>query len=53
MAIGIKIIRAWGFNDINSQPSSVSVYFQLLFNGQAIINTGPDGLNALTMWLPC
>lgn len=44
---GIKILRVWGFNDVNSQPSSGTVYFQLLSNGQTTINTGPDGLQRL------
>lgn len=44
---GLKILRVWGFNDVNSQPSSGTVWFQLLANGQQTINTGADGLQRL------
>lgn len=44
---GLKILRVWGFNDVNSVPSSGTVWFQLLANGQQTINTGSDGLQRL------
>lgn len=44
---GLKILRVWGFNDVNTVPSSGTVYFQLLANGQQTINTGADGLQRL------
>ena len=44
---GLKILRVWGFNDVNTQPSAGTVWFQLLANGQQTINTGADGLQRL------
>nr|QCI44182.1 endo-mannanase [synthetic construct] len=44
---GMKFLRVWGFNDVNSQPNSGTVWFQLLENGSATINTGSDGLERL------
>nr|AJF11663.1 family 5 mannanase [Evansstolkia leycettana] len=44
---GLKILRVWGFNDVNTQPGSGTVWFQLLQNGQATINTGANGLQRL------
>jgi mannan endo-1,4-beta-mannosidase len=44
---GLKILRVWGFNDVNTQPTDGSVWFQLLQNGEATINTGADGLQRL------
>nr|AEV40667.1 Man5C1 [Penicillium sp. C1 HC-2011] len=46
-ASGMKILRVWGFNDVNTVPSAGTVYFQLLANGTATINTGADGLEKL------
>ncbi|EEA18972.1 hypothetical protein TMatcc_010486 [Talaromyces marneffei ATCC 18224] len=46
-ASGMKILRVWGFNDVNTVPSPGTVYFQLLANGTATINTGADGLEKL------
>ncbi|KAJ5929885.1 hypothetical protein N7454_006835 [Penicillium verhagenii] len=43
----LRILRVWGFNDVNTVPSSGTVYFQLLTNGTATINTGADGLERL------
>lgn len=43
----LKILRVWGFNDVNTVPSAGTVYFQLLANGTATINTGADGLEKL------
>jgi mannan endo-1,4-beta-mannosidase len=44
---GLRILRVWGFNDVNSIPSSGTVYYQLLADGTATINTGADGLQRL------
>lgn len=44
---GLRILRVWGFNDVNSVPSSGTVYYQLLTDGTATINTGADGLQRL------
>ncbi|GFG18261.1 mannan endo-1,4-beta-mannosidase F [Aspergillus udagawae] len=46
---GLKILRIWGFNDVNSVPSSGTVYFQLhdKATGTSTINTGADGLQRL------
>ncbi|OKL57012.1 putative mannan endo-1,4-beta-mannosidase F [Talaromyces atroroseus] len=44
---GLKILRVWGFNDVNIIPSSGTVWFQLLEDGTATINTGADGLERL------
>ncbi|KAJ5810733.1 uncharacterized protein N7503_002951 [Penicillium pulvis] len=43
----LRILRIWGFNDVNTVPSSGTVYFQLLTDGTATINTGADGLERL------
>lgn len=44
---GLRVLRIWGFSDVNSKPTDGKVYFQLLQNGNATINTGPDGLQRL------
>lgn len=46
---GLKMLRTWGFNDVNSIPSSGAVYFQLhgSSRGTTTINTGADGLQRL------
>ncbi|KAK9857543.1 Cellulose-binding domain [Penicillium brevicompactum] len=44
---GLRILRIWGFNDVNSVPSAGTVYYQLLQDGTATINTGADGLQRL------
>jgi len=44
---GLRILRIWGFNDVNTVPSSGTVYYQLLKDGTATINTGADGLQRL------
>lgn len=43
----LKILRVWGFNDQNYLPPAGTVWFQLLQNGTATINTGSDGLQRL------
>lgn len=44
---GFKIIRVWGFNDVNTIPSSGTVYYQYLSANGSTINTGADGLERL------
>lgn len=45
---GLKILRVWGFNDVNTIPGAGTVYFQSLVPGQSPwINTGADGLERL------
>lgn len=44
---GLKILRVWGFNDVNSEPSDGVVWYQKHANGKSTINTGKDGLQRL------
>ncbi|KAI0134697.1 glycoside hydrolase superfamily [Xylariales sp. AK1849] len=44
---GLKILRIWGFNDVNTIPASGTVYFQHLSASGSTINTGSDGLERL------
>lgn len=45
---GIKILRVWGFNDVNTVPTdNATVYFQLHEGGTSTINTGSNGLQRL------
>jgi mannan endo-1,4-beta-mannosidase len=45
---GLKILRVWGFNDVNTVPGTGTVYYQALVPGQpAVINTGANGLQRL------
>jgi mannan endo-1,4-beta-mannosidase len=46
---GLKILRVWGFNDVNTVPAAGTVYFQLhdKATGKTTINTGADGLKRL------
>ncbi|EAW13727.1 putative endo-1,4-beta-mannosidase [Aspergillus clavatus NRRL 1] len=46
---GLKILRTWGFNDVNTIPGSGTVYFQLhdKATGTSTINTGANGLQRL------
>lgn len=44
---GFKIVRVWGFNDVNTVPSSGTVYYQYLSANGSTINTGADGLERL------
>lgn len=46
-AAGLKVLRIWGFNDVNTTPSSGTVWYQLLQSSGATINTGADGLERL------
>lgn len=42
---GLKILRVWGFNDVNSASSGV--YYQRLSSSGSQINTGANGLQRL------
>lgn len=49
---GYKILRVWGFGDVNAPPPSTNedpnlVYFQLLNSTGSYINYGPDGIDRL------
>ena len=44
---GLKIVRVWGFNDVNAIPSSGTVWYQYLSSSGSQINTGADGLERL------
>ncbi|KAJ5178033.1 Glycoside hydrolase superfamily [Penicillium coprophilum] len=46
---GLKILRTWGFNDVNTAPTDGTVYFQVhdKATGTSTINTGADGLKRL------
>ncbi|KAI0171341.1 glycoside hydrolase superfamily [Pestalotiopsis sp. NC0098] len=47
VANDLKILRIWGFNDVNTIPASGTVYFQYLAASGSTINTGADGLERL------
>lgn len=44
---GLKILRVWGFNDVNNIPSSGTVWYQSLSGTTPTINTGANGLQRL------
>ncbi|KAM0190619.1 hypothetical protein ACHAPI_009375 [Fusarium lateritium] len=44
---GLRILRIWGFNDVNELPTDGSVWFQHLSKEGSLINTGTDGLQIL------
>lgn len=45
---GLKVLRVWGFNDVNTIPGTGTVWFQSFVSGQSpTINTGADGLERL------
>lgn len=44
---GLKVVRVWGFNDVNTIPSSGTVWYQYLASSGSTINTGTDGLQRL------
>ncbi|KAJ0119619.1 endo-beta-mannosidase [Diaporthe amygdali] len=46
-AADLKIIRVWGFNDVNTIPGAGTVYYQYLSASGSQINTGSDGLERL------
>ncbi|KAK6540266.1 hypothetical protein TWF694_009079 [Orbilia ellipsospora] len=44
----LKVLRVWGFNDVNAIPAPGTVYYQALVPGsEPYINLGPDGLQRL------
>jgi len=45
-ATGIKVVRTWAFNDVETIPEN-GTWFQLISNGTTAINTGPNGLQKL------
>ncbi|KAG6376142.1 glycoside hydrolase family 5 protein [Boletus reticuloceps] len=45
-ALGIKVVRLWAFNDVNTVPIN-GTWFQLVSNGTVSINDGPNGLQKL------
>jgi mannan endo-1,4-beta-mannosidase len=44
---GLKIVRVWGFNDVNTIPSTGTVWYQYLSATGSQINTGEYGLQRL------
>ncbi|KAI0473749.1 glycoside hydrolase superfamily [Xylariaceae sp. FL0804] len=44
---GLKILRVWGFSDVNADPGEGTVWFQLLSADGSTINTGANGLERL------
>ncbi|KAI0599635.1 glycoside hydrolase superfamily [Biscogniauxia sp. FL1348] len=46
-ASGLKIVRVWGFNDVNTKPGTGTVWYQYLSASGSEINTGSDGLERL------
>ena len=45
---GLKVLRVWGFNDVNATPGSGTVWYQSLVPGQSpVINSGANGLERL------
>ncbi|KAF8163296.1 glycoside hydrolase family 5 protein [Crassisporium funariophilum] len=45
-AIGIKVVRTWAFNDVDTIPEN-GTWFQLIANGTTSINNGTNGLQKL------
>jgi len=46
-ASGFKVVRVWGFNDVNSIPGTGTVWYQYLSASGSQINTGANGLQRL------
>lgn len=44
---GLKILRVWGFNDVNQKPGGDTTWFQYLSASGSEINTGATGLQRL------
>ncbi|KAJ5371102.1 uncharacterized protein N7496_007194 [Penicillium cataractarum] len=44
---GLKVLRVWGFNDVNEIPTDGRVWFHHISNGTSTINDGADGLQRL------
>ncbi|KOS18333.1 Mannan endo-1 [Escovopsis weberi] len=47
VASGLRVLRVWGFNDVNSVPQQGTIWFQMLTAQGSTINTGADGLQHL------
>ncbi|KAL0946904.1 hypothetical protein HGRIS_013066 [Hohenbuehelia grisea] len=45
-AAGFKVVRTWGFNDVEAIPEN-GTWFQLVANGTTTINNGTNGLQRL------
>ncbi|KIJ17403.1 glycoside hydrolase family 5 protein [Paxillus involutus ATCC 200175] len=45
-ALGIKVVRLWAFNDVDTIPVN-GTWFQLVSNSTVAINDGPNGLQKL------
>ncbi|KAG1827299.1 glycoside hydrolase superfamily [Suillus subaureus] len=45
-ALGIKVIRLWAFNDVDTIPVN-GTWFQLIKDGTVSVNDGPNGLQKL------
>lgn len=43
---GISVVRTWAFNDVDTIPQN-GTWFQVIANGTAVTNTGPNGLQKL------
>ena len=46
-ASGFKVVRVWGFNDVNSIPGTGTVWYQYLSASGSQINTGENGLQRM------
>jgi mannan endo-1,4-beta-mannosidase len=46
-AAGFKVVRVWGFNDVNSIPGTGTVWYQYLSASGSQINTGEYGLQRM------
>lgn len=44
---GLKVLRVWGFNDVNEIPTDGRVWFHHISDGKSTINVGADGLQRL------
>ncbi|KAH8750151.1 glycoside hydrolase superfamily [Diaporthe sp. PMI_573] len=44
---GLKVLRVWGFNDVNNMPGTGTVWYQSLSGSTPTINTGANGLQRL------
>jgi mannan endo-1,4-beta-mannosidase len=48
-ALGINVVRTWGFNDVTAIPEDNGTWFQLIANGTTSINNGTNGLQKLDL----
>jgi mannan endo-1,4-beta-mannosidase len=46
-AIGIKVVRLWAFNDVDTIPVNGTWLQLVLKNGTTLFNTGPNGIQKL------